>query len=521
MSGHRDHTGPPNSLTRSLSGPGLAILLMLLGFALPGYALRGDAREWVGPHQTELERHRDHPVLAELIGTGVRPTVPLQPRAKPLALTHAVFGYLPYWIDSQYYAQLDYGLLTHISAFSMEVNADGSLGNEHGWPWTALIDSAHAHGVKVILTATLFGNEDVLALLEDEASRQTFSVGIRDRLIRGNADGVNIDFEGGGSNGWPGLLNDFMAELTAYLHGEIPGCEVSFAGPAVDWGRRFDFPGLAASCDYIFIMGYAFSGSWSAYTGPNAPLVGGSRNITTTVTGDYGQVAQNSPEKLILGVPYYGCEWQTVGPEPYAEVVDFGRYLQISATLRDAVVYGEEWDRASQTPWYAYTENGNWHQVWHDDAVSLGLKYDLALEHGYRGVGMWALGYEGDRVEPWALLEEKLGRRQSSNTAITSDPVPTGLELGQNYPNPFNPRTHIAYSVPGPGLSQMALYDVLGRLIRQQTRWHQGAGAFAWQWDGTDEQGQAAGSGLYVYQMRFTRSDGQVEVRTRRMVLAR
>ena len=73
-----------------------------------------------------------------------------------------------------------------------------------------------------------------------------------------------------------------MADLTAYLHAEIPGCEVTFAGPAVNWSGAWDLPGLAASCDGIFIMGYAFWGSWSSTTGPNAPLIGGSYNITDT-----------------------------------------------------------------------------------------------------------------------------------------------------------------------------------------------------------------------------------------------
>ena len=65
-----------------------------------------------------------------------------------------VFGFLPYWIDAGYYQHIDYELLTHIAAFSVEVNSDGSLGNDHGWPWTALVDEAHRHGVRVILTAT-------------------------------------------------------------------------------------------------------------------------------------------------------------------------------------------------------------------------------------------------------------------------------------------------------------------------------------------------------------------------------
>ena len=117
-------------------------------------------------------------------------------------------------------------------------NADGSLGEDHGWPWTALIDRAHQHGVRVILTATLFGDADVRTLLNSETHRTRFMREIRDKIRAGNADGVNIDFEGPGLNGWPDQISGFLRELTDYLHTEIPGSEVSFASPAIDWGGR-------------------------------------------------------------------------------------------------------------------------------------------------------------------------------------------------------------------------------------------------------------------------------------------
>ena len=54
-----------------------------------------------------------------------------------------------------------------------------------------------------------------------------------------------------------------MKELTDSVHSWSPDLEVSFAGPAVNWSG-WDFNGLVNSCDYIFIMGYDFYGSWSS-----------------------------------------------------------------------------------------------------------------------------------------------------------------------------------------------------------------------------------------------------------------
>ena len=497
---------------RTVALPAVGWLMLLA----PAFA---EPTAWHGPHPADLEAHRDHTVLSDLIGDGTRPSMALQSAPKSAATRPVVFGFLPYWIDQTYYHQLDFGLLTHIAAFSVEVSPEGRISNDRGWPWTALVDSAHAHGVRVILTATLFGDSQVLALISNETRRQRFFVEIRDQLIAGNADGVNIDFEGPGANGWPSQINDFMAQLTGYLHAEIPGCEVSFAAPPVDWAGRWDFVGLAASCDYLFIMGYAFTGSWSDRSGPTAPLHGGSRNITTTITGDYGEVSEQNPAKLILGVPYYGCQWTTSAPDARSLTTRFVRYPQIWSTFLGAVTHGSHWDATSETPWYRYQDGAEWVQVWYDDIMSLGMKYDLALDKGLRGVGMWALGYEGRRAEPWELLQQKIGRREPA-TVVGESPVFGVLRLEQNYPNPFNSSTRVQAEIPAAGRVEITIFDVLGQRVRTWYQPHVPPSVIVWEWDGLDDANQPVASGIYTYRLHFGAPAAGRQL-TRRMVLTR
>lgn len=478
--------------------------------------------EPVSPHHAELLRHQDTPTLPALIGDGGLPSVPLVYAARPAQQQKVVFGFLPYWIDDNYYQHIDYELLTHIAAFSVEVNSDGSLGNDHGWPWTGLVDEAHRHGVRVILTATLFGDAGVKTLLQSDQNRQRFFVRIRDKILEGGADGVNIDFEGPGTNGWPSLAADFLAELTEYLHREIPGSEVSFASPAVDWSARWDFEEIAASCDYLFVMGYAFSGSWSGLSGPTAPLKGGSRNITTTITDrrDYGDVTTTTPEKLILGVPYYGCRWTTLGNQPGSSIKEFGGYPYLGVTLQTGPAHGIRWDAITQTSWYRYQLAGEWIQVWFDDTESLRQKYELALQHDLRGIGIWALGYESDRPEPWQVIEETVGRR--TTTVIAEDDVrPRVLQVELGYPNPFNASTVIAYHLTGAGHLEAILYDALGRRVRTWQRRHEGGGSSQLTWDGLDADGEEAATGVYLLQMDFSTDAGRTQSVTRRMALVR
>ncbi|MCA9256346.1 MAG: hypothetical protein KDA33_11950, partial [Phycisphaerales bacterium] len=161
------------------------------------------------------------------------PGQPILPRGTNTAPCATVFGYLPYWESA---ANVRYDLISHIACFSVEVNADGSLGNDHGWPWTSVINDAHEAGVKVILVATLFNGSQIDTLISSPANRANFFANIKAKMLQGSADGLNIDFESGTT--WQDEINSFMAELTSYLHAEIPGSEVTIAGPAVNWSNR-------------------------------------------------------------------------------------------------------------------------------------------------------------------------------------------------------------------------------------------------------------------------------------------
>ncbi len=359
-------------------------------------------------HQRALETHRDTPTSPDLIGPRDAVLIPLQTRDLPSHPCATVFGYLPYWESA---ANLRYEHLTHIACFSVEVNSNGTLGDDHGWPWTSLINDAHANGVKVVLVATLFSNSGINTLINNSTYKNNFFVNMKNKMLEGTADGINIDFEPGGSGSldWQSQIHTFMAELTAYMHAEVPGSEVTIAGPAVNWSSRWDLAAVADGCDGIFIMGYAFAGSWSSSTWANAPLEGGSYDITNTVLTQYGDVTQNHPEKLILGVPYYGNEWKTTSSDPHATVSSYVSSTRFRDDEPDSQTYGLLWDTVTQTPWYRRWDGSYWRQVWFDNATSLGLKYDLALDNNLQGVGMWALNYDGTRDELWDLLATKIG----------------------------------------------------------------------------------------------------------------
>lgn len=364
----------------------------------------------VAQHAQDAARHTDSPTHPSHF-TNHSATMALSPASASVGIASpgrpckTIFGYLPYWENS---STLRWNLLTHVACFSLEVNGDGTIRRTRGWPWTNVINNAKANGVKVILVVANFNPTEISSIINTPAHRQTFFQNMRAQMIAGDADGLNIDFESG--SGWQDDMPGFLTELNTYLKSYNPEWELTVATPAVNWGNRWDFPATAAACDGLFIMGYAYAGSWSNSSGPNAPFDGGSNNILKTMDDEYAGVP---PEKLILGLPYYGHHWITTNASARSSVVDFVGSTRFFDDVVDATTYGRLWDATSQTPWYRWFENGQWNQVWYDDAESLGIKYDAALARGYQGVGMWALGYDegpdGSRDELWDALEVHIG----------------------------------------------------------------------------------------------------------------
>jgi spore germination protein YaaH len=350
-------------------------------------------------HRLEWEVHR-LPIAAP--PTGVR-GVPLRPR-QPV-LSREVLGYYPYWVSG--YSDLRWDLLSTVAYFCADVNADGSLGDLHGWPPAELISEAHLHGVRVALVATCFSSSSINTLLSTATYRTALVNNLLGQVEGAGADGVNIDFEG-----VPGSqkqnLTSFFWELADSFHTGIPTAHVTIATPAVDWQNAFDYSELAFAGEGLMVMGYDYHWSGSGTTGPVAPLQGwGTYNVTWTVD-DYLYWTGYQRDKIILGVPYYGYEWPCNGPEPGSSTTGTGiaKTFRVAEPLAQSV--GKLWDTPSSTPWYRF-EVSPWRQGWYDDWQSLGMKYDLVNAEDLAGSGIWALCYDSNRVEMWNALERYYG----------------------------------------------------------------------------------------------------------------
>jgi len=79
--------------------------------------------------------------------------------------------------------------------------------------------------------------------------------------------------------------------------------------------------------------------------------------------------------------------------------------------------------------------------------------------------------------------------------------VPSEYALGRNFPNPFNPATILPFTVERPGRVVIQIFDVLGRSVRTLVDEFREPGRYSVEWDGRDDPGIPAPSGVYLVRL--------------------
>lgn len=79
--------------------------------------------------------------------------------------------------------------------------------------------------------------------------------------------------------------------------------------------------------------------------------------------------------------------------------------------------------------------------------------------------------------------------------------LPKSVELSQNYPNPFNPSTTIRFGLPEEGRIRLTVYNMLGQRVMELFNGFARAGYHTITWQGLNEAGHRAASGVYIYRL--------------------
>jgi spore germination protein YaaH len=346
-----------------------------------------------------------------------------------------VWGFLPFWmLENHKYFQYD--KLDYIYYFGLHIQEDGNFlkikedgTSELGWlNWrksetlNKVIADAEQKGTTVGLTVISQDNNVMEAFFNCPSCQQRLLEETIAELRAKELRVVNFDFEYSGIA--PDSVRDgytaFIANASSQIKAAIPNSRITvstFANSAFRT-RIHDIKGLAPSVDKIFVMAYDFHQLADDQTGPIAPISGFPdkfRYDLTRMVEDYSRFSE--PEKLILGVAYYGHHWITNSESigslriPGNDAIGYSRieYYEECEYHDENTQSQKMWDSDAQTPWFYYFDDEAqvYRQCHYENVQSLEAKYNFAIDNNLGGVGIWSLGYDGDRHELWNLLEKK------------------------------------------------------------------------------------------------------------------
>ncbi len=348
-----------------------------------------------------------------------------------------VYGFFPYW-NLKVADELNISQLTHFAYFAVDLNPDGTINkiNDHkeqepGWnklnskAFEKLLYQTKLLGQKTVITITAMDPETISSLTEDSQISLTAVRSIIGVYQNKGFDDINVDFEyvGEPSQKTRDGFTFFVKSLKSACLSINPKCQIDidvFADSAEKF-RLWDLSALNSTTDHFIVMAYDYYRKSSKQAGPIAPLTGkcGSDAKQDTVCLDQDIITHISQfskilpsDKIILGVPFYGYEWQTADnmylANTYPGTGSMASYSRIQSIFSDPLVssLSAQWSTLSLSPYLSYTKYNKTFLIQFENTESLYQKIKLVKSANLGGIAIWALGYETPYPDLWQPIKD-------------------------------------------------------------------------------------------------------------------
>lgn len=335
-----------------------------------------------------------------------------------------IYGFLPYWnLDK---AVLDDNL-THLAYFALTIGGDGTLrtqGDDESLTGYRKLQSdsfldimaeAQTNSVQLDLVLKQFSPQDTTAFLLSKKAQAKFFDQLDSLMLAYPFRGINLDIELSDGQQLQNKLTAFVTDLDTHLAEVAPKTTLSIDvyPSAAQGGNIWNLSDLAPHLDYVIVMAYDFHRRQSVQAGPVSPLLGGS--IYQNINQHLKEILELVPaEKVLLGVPFYGYEWQTTSRDEQAltypdsgSTASYQRVLDILAQ-KDELKVQERWNELALSPFLSYEQSGQTYIIYYENSRSLAYKLDYVNQLNLAGIAIWALGYEGDAKDLWSVIDAKL-----------------------------------------------------------------------------------------------------------------
>lgn len=338
-----------------------------------------------------------------------------------------IYGFLPYW--NLNIAQIN-PKLSHVSYFALTIGQDGSLETEGDSESLAgyrglqsdaflnILQTVKKQNIKLELVLKQFSNSDAQKfLISDQAHANLFDQ-LDSLILAYPISGINLDFELTDIDPeTQAQFTQFVKTLKQHLNTKYKdfGLSIDVYASAGQGKNLWNIAGLEPYVDWFVIMAYDFHQRNSPQAGPVAPLISarktGQNNINSHLKEFLEQVSGN---KILLGVPFYGYEWQTdsrnqdANTYPNSGVTISYQKVQEILEQKVALKVKESWNDDHLVPYLSYEKDNKTYTIYYENGRSLEYKIDYVNQLNLAGIAIWALGYEGDGNKLWQVISDKL-----------------------------------------------------------------------------------------------------------------
>lgn len=332
--------------------------------------------------------------------------------------SNQVIGFLPYWLLDK--ASINYSSeITMLTYFALNVDGNGhivKLSNpqqeEPGWyalssgrldPFFA---NARKNNVKLSL---LISSGDASAINQlvskPEQHADNLINDVTPLMKEYHFSDLNLDIEDTSTASASAQANftQFVADVKQQLDKKQLGTltlEISPTDPIIP--NLINIAAVSRYADNIVLMAYDYHSSVSYVTGPVAPLNGAGTDLEYDVTTAVEKTMQMAPPgKIILGMPLYGYEWETLSTALHSAIIPGTGVTasdnRMESFLPTCATCSAFLDNESQEEFVVYQDqtSGDYHQIFFPTEQSVASTINLAKQKQLGGVALWALGYEG------------------------------------------------------------------------------------------------------------------------------
>jgi len=344
-----------------------------------------------------------------------------------------IIGFQPYWLVRE--GKPSYARdITTLAYFSLRVEQDGTIRKfdnpgeaEPGWrmvnsdTYAATLSAHRKAGTKLSLLVQNMVEEEILTLIEKPEEHGTKLVEeVAPIMQKHGFTDLNLDIESftkaseSARLGYVQFVQTVKDELTRQNLGTLT-VELTPRSPIEM--HLIDVAKIAEIADYVVLMAYDYHYIYSSVAGGVAPVGGVPTTAEYDVETALRETLRYAPaSKVILGVPLYGYEWETLRDIPGSPVIPGSWQVatgkRIEEYIKTCMDCTRGFDAVTQEPYVIYKgeTEGHFQQAFYENKQALEVKISLAKKYELAGVAMWALGYE-----PEGMLAPMMAYKKSAH----------------------------------------------------------------------------------------------------------